>query len=106
MHHFWQVLTKIHDILQSAEMEASMPFTSSERFEMARTRLESLIKVMEDYIDTDDETFLHKCVSCLRKLSNSSSTCTNLPVNIPTMLDMSGQVGRPRVLISMFLRAT
>ncbi len=83
----FQVVARINEIIQSAEMEtASFP-----GFENAKTRLESMIK---DFIDTADETLLqmyHRCVSALRKLSSSlSSTCNSLPVNIPTTLNMCG----------------
>lgn len=62
--------------------------------------------MIEENIDYSrpDSPFVHahhRCVLALRKLHSAVTTCTALPVNIPTLMMLNGLPGRPKVFISV-----
>ena len=77
-------------------------------FDRIKTRLESVIQILQDtisplYEQTPLLSVYHRCVLALRRLCSATSNCTVLPVNIPTILTVSGLPGRPKVVINIEL---
>ncbi len=80
-------------------------------FDNVKTRLECVIRILEENYDMTDQSrdhsspsvlrIYHKCLLAMRKLCNIGPTCTVLPVNIPTLMTMSGLPGRPKVVVNL-----
>ena len=71
-------------------------------------RIKTLIEILEGTINPLDRlspllTVYHKCVLALQRMCSSTSNCTILPVNIPTVVTMSVLPGRPKVHINIEL---
>ena len=93
----------INEVIVEAEREIRV---SSDRFDNIKARLDSVVMILEEMIDHNDETLVtlyHKGVTVLREMCSSISTCTLLPLTIPSTMIMSGRAGRPKVHISVEL---
>ena len=82
---------------------------TSPGFDSVKSRLESVIEILEDNVNPYFNelspllSLYHRCVLALRKLCSSTSNCNILPVNIPTIITLSGLPGRPKVQVNIEL---
>lgn len=87
--------------------DSSSQCATSAHFDTVKTRLESVITVLEDNVNPNAPSPLlsmyHQCVIALQKLNSATSNCTILPVNIPCLLTISGLRGRPKVQLNIEL---
>ena len=93
----------INEVIVEAEREIRV---SSDRFDNIKARLDSVVMILKELIDLNDETLVtlyRKGVTVLRQMCNSISTCTLLPSTIPTTMVLSDRAGQPKVHISMEL---
>ena len=93
--------------IERAINEAESANYGAANYDAIKTRLESIITIMEENIDTTSDLalpYLHlhrKCVQSLRKMSNDINGCSLPPVIAPQTILVSGSVGRPKVHINM-----
>ena len=75
----------------------------SDRFYNIKARLDSVVKILEELIDCNETlvTLYCKCITVLRKICSSISTCTLLPLTIPTtMIFCQEEQGNQRFILS------
>ena len=79
-------IAMINEVIYEDEREIR---ALSDRFDNIKARLDSVVKILEELIDCNDETLVTlycKCVTVLRKMCSSISTCMLLPSTIPTTM--------------------
>ena len=89
--------------------ESERQCLASTDFDVVKSRLESVINIFEDTIRPSLHeplpllSIYHQCALAFQKLYCSTTSCTVLPINIPTVLIISGLPGRPKVQVNIEL---
>ena len=86
----------INEVIVEAEKEIRV---LSDRFDYIKARLDREVMILEEMIDRNDETLVHKGVTVLREMCSSISTCTLPPLTTPSTMICQAEQGDQRFIL-------